>query len=140
MMEECVCHTLERCGVQCVHRTLEHVQYTVQCTEYYSCSTCTKFFNFKRGSVPPRCTLGSAVLVQFFPQERLELKRSGALPPSSSSFVCPLRLFSSSRSLGKTEPKLAVKESYNVTPEPQTPRINPCPPGCTWLHGPSLKK
>jgi hypothetical protein len=29
---------------------------------------------FKRGSVPPRCTLGSAVLPEFFSEERLELK------------------------------------------------------------------
>jgi hypothetical protein len=29
---------------------------------------------FKRGSVPPRCTLGSTVLHKFFLEKRLELK------------------------------------------------------------------
>ena len=29
---------------------------------------------FKRGSVPPRCPLGSAILREFFSEKRLELK------------------------------------------------------------------
>ena len=29
--------------------------------------------SLKRGSVPPRCTLGSAVLPEFFPEKRLDL-------------------------------------------------------------------
>jgi hypothetical protein len=50
----------------------------------------------KRGSVPPQCTLGPTVL----------------RGPCSSAFVHPLRLFSSSRFLGKTRAALAVKIPY----------------------------
>jgi hypothetical protein len=94
-------------------------------------AVCVRTHIFKRGSVPSRCTLGSAVFHQFF------LRHGG---PSSSAFVCPLRLFSSSRFLGKTGGNLLLKipyrfkNSYGGTPEPQTAQDAP------WLHGPSLKK
>ena len=59
--------------------------------------------------------------------------------PSSSAFVHPLAVFSSSRYSGKLGENLLpktpykFKKSYGGTPEPQTPQDAP------WLRGPSLK-
>jgi hypothetical protein len=59
----------------------------------------------REGLPPPRYTLGSAIMREFF------LRNEG---PSSSVFVCLLRLFSSSRFSGKTHAKLAVKNTIQI--------------------------
>jgi hypothetical protein len=50
-----------------------HCLYT-HCAHDIAEPVATLFVFFKRGSVPSRCTLGSAVFPEFFPKKRLELK------------------------------------------------------------------
>jgi hypothetical protein len=105
-------------------------------------------YYFKRGSVPPRCALGSAALHKFSLRndsnerayrERRRLRRKGRGVRNLSAFVCPYRLFCSSRSSGKTYANLLLKIPYKFkkscgdTPEPQTTQ------DASWLHGPSIK-
>ena len=80
-------------------------------------------WGFKRGSVPSRCTLGSAVFHQFFVRNGSiwralrggrRLRRKGPRVPSSSAFVLPLRLFRSSRFSRETGGKPAVENTIQI--------------------------
>jgi hypothetical protein len=62
---------------------------------------------FKRGSVPPRCTLGSAVFPEFFYEKRLELK----------SLKGRTKAEEDGRQL---KPPYKFTYLYGGTPEPQT--------------------